>query len=178
MAFHHIPKETDDFNARKQKKFLRELLDNGGFVERAIRECKTSRRWLNTQLDTDETFAELFTAIKDQNNEKIEQEIYRRAVLGNPKPVIHLGKVSGHWVDKEGNICNPDNPEAILVPLTVREYSDNLLMFLAKANMPEKYRDQPQGKNATISDEELNERITRWFRKRKDEQPQPEMAAN
>lgn len=137
-----------DPNARKQKKFLKTLLENGGFVEAAIREVHTSRRWLNDQLDSDEGFAELFAAIRDQNNEKIEQEIYRRAVVGNDKPLAHKGELTGD---------------------VVREYSDNLLMFLAKANMPEKYRDLPQGKSATISDEELNDRIATYMRKRRDD---------
>lgn len=139
----------EDIEARKQKRFLKVLLQNGGFVEAAIREVHTSRRWLNTALDNDPSFNELYTAIRDQNNEKIEQEVYRRAVIGNDKPLVHQGKLTGD---------------------TVKEYSDNLLMFYAKANMPEKYRDLPQ-KGKEISDEELNDRIGKYMRKRKDDTP-------
>lgn len=131
-------------NARKQKRFLKILLENGGFVERAIRECATSRRWLNDQLDGDEGFAELFTAIKDQNNEKIEAEIYRRAITGNKKPKFDKGVPTGYHE---------------------LEYSDNLLMFYAKANMPEKYRDLPQ-KGQQLTDEELDARISTYMKKR------------
>lgn len=151
MARNYIPTTPEhELNARKQSKFLRVLLENGGFVQAAIRECHTSRRWLNDQLDNDEGFAELFAAIRDQNHEKIEQEIYRRAVTGNEKLKFDKGVPTGfHEL----------------------EYSDNLLMFLAKANMPEKYRDLPQGKGATITDEELNTRISNYMKQRKDEAP-------
>lgn len=149
----YTPKGSlDDIEARKQKRFLKVLLENGGFVEAAIREIHTSRRWLNQQLDSDEGFAELFTTIKDQNNEKIEAEIYRRAVTGNEKPLTHLGKLTGE---------------------SVKEYSDLLLVFLAKANMPEKYRDLPQ-KGQQLTDEELDARISTYMKKRgKDAPAQP-----
>lgn len=149
MPRNYIPPDPNLFNANKQKKFLKVLLENGGFVEAAIREVHTSRRWLNTQLDEDEGFAELFAAIKSQNNEKIEQEIYRRAVVGNDKPLAHKGELTGHYV---------------------REYSDLLLVFLAKANMPEKYRDLPQ-KGQQLTDEELDARISAWQKKRGKDAP-------
>jgi hypothetical protein len=153
MARNYTPKDPreggltpEQVNARKQSQFARVLLENGGFVERAIRECHTSRRWLNEQLDNDHEFAALYQAIRDQNNERIEEEIYRRAILGNEKELVHQGYKTGE---------------------TVREYSDNLLMFYAKANMPGKYRDLPQ-KGGDLTEAELDERITAWMRKRKE----------
>lgn len=145
MPRNYTPKSpAAEIEGRRRSRFLRTLLENGGFVERAIRECHTSRRWLNEQLE-DESFAELFQAIKDQNNEKIEEEIYRRAVVGHDRPKFNKGVPTGHFE---------------------REYSDNLLMFLAKANMPHKYRDLPQ-KGADLSDDELNARIKSLMDKRK-----------
>lgn len=140
----------DDIEARKQKRFLKVLLENGGFVEAAIREVHTSRRWLNQTLDSDEEFAALYQTIRDQNNERIEQEIYRRAVTGVDEPLSYKGQLTGD---------------------TKKQWSDNLLIFFAKANMPEKYRDLPQ-KGAAISDEELDARITTYMKKRKDAEPQ------
>lgn len=131
-------------NARKQKRFIKVLLENGGFVERAIRECSTSRRWLNDQLDTDEDFTALYQAVRDQNNERIEEEIYRRAVAGNDVPQFNKGVPTGH---------------------VKREWSDILLMFYAKANMPEKYRDLPQ-KGQQLTDEELDARLLAYMKKR------------
>ena len=49
----------------------------------------------------------------------MELEARRRAVKGTDKPVFQRGEQVG----------------------TIREYSDTLLMFLLKANKPEKFRD-------------------------------------
>ena len=43
-------------------------------------------------------------------------------------------------------------------PLTVRKYSDNLLIFLAKAVMPEKYRDNVH-LESKVSVEDLESRL-------------------
>lgn len=158
MARNYIPTSPEhEFNARKQSKFLRLLLENGGFVQAAIRECHTSRRWLNDQLDNDEGFAELFAAIKDQNNERLEQEIYRRGFQGVDKPLSFRGELTG---------------------ASIKEYSDNLAMFYAKANMPEKYRDLPQ-KGKDISDADLDARISAYIKKqRAEETPLTTQAVN
>lgn len=158
MPRNYVPiSDPADYNAKKQKRFLKVLLENGGFVEAAIREVHTSRRWLNDQLDTDEEFAALYATIRDQNNEKIEAEVYRRGVSGVDEPLVNKGIPTGHYI---------------------KRYSDNLLMFYAKANMPEKYRDLPQ-KGKEISDEELDARISTYMKKRgKTEAPQPTELVN
>lgn len=142
----------EQVNGRKQSQFCRVLLENGGFVERAIRECHTSRRWLNDQLETDDAFAALYQAIRDQNNERIEEEIYRRAVIGVDKELSFQGKLTGH---------------------KTKEWSDNLLMFYAKANMPHKYRDLPQGKG-NVSDEEMEAKIREYMTRRSQSTPRNE----
>lgn len=149
MPRNYIPPNLDTYNANKQKRFLKVLLENGGFVEAAIREVHTSRRWLNDQLDNDEGFAELFAAIRGQNNEKIEAEVYRRGITGVDEPLVNKGVPTGHYI---------------------KRYSDNLLMFYAKANMPEKYRDLPQ-KGQQLTDEELDARIAAWQKKRGKDAP-------
>lgn len=55
----------------------------------------------------------------DDAGDVVEQEIFRRGVTGYDKPVFHKG----------------------VRVATVREYSDTLLIFLAKGLRPEKYRD-------------------------------------
>ncbi len=62
-------------------------------------------------------------------------EARRRAVEGVLKPVYYKGKLVGF----------------------IREYSDTLLMFLMKAAMPEKYRDNVRAKSTTPND--LAERV-------------------
>jgi hypothetical protein len=65
----------------------------------------------------------------------------RRAVEGIDRPVIHRGQLATAWVDGDGNYVPEGSPRAVrIVPLTIREYSDTLLIFLLKAARPERYR--------------------------------------
>lgn len=152
-----------ELDARKQTHFLRVLAENGGFKEKAIKQCRTSRRWFNEQLATDEEFALAVQTIIDITNEDLVSEVRRRA-MGYEEPIVYQGKIQGHYVDKKGNIVGANHPEATLVPATVTKVSDVLLMFLTKGRMPE-YRDGPGKKTSDISDEELNDAIRRWMSK-------------
>lgn len=78
----------------------------------------TVERWRK-----DEAFQEMFRVATDQANDIIRHAIYRRAVVGvkKMKPVIYKGEI----VDE----------------VEVTEYSDLLLIFLAKSRMPE-FRDK------------------------------------
>lgn len=71
-------------------------------------------------MEDDEEYPAWFEKAEQLASEKIEAEIKRRAIDGILKPVFYQGKIVGH----------------------VKEYSDNLLMFYAKAAMPEKYMDR------------------------------------
>lgn len=145
------PASPEVIAERKKAKFLRELYANGGFIERTIRDCKTSRRWFNETCNEDEEFAQTVDVVLNATNELIEQEVYRRAVTGNEKPLTHQGRLTGE---------------------TVTEYSDNLLMFLAKARMPHKYRDLPQ-KGLDVSREEMTAVIKEYMDKRMGRMAQP-----
>ncbi len=70
-------------------------------------------------------FRERYIAAREEVNDKIEKEIYRRAVLGWDEPVYQGGKQVG----------------------AIHKYDSTLLIFLAKANMPDKYRDKFEGVN-------------------------------
>jgi hypothetical protein len=76
----------------------------------------------------DEAFALRYRQAEAEANDRIRAAIYRRAITGIEKPVHHNGRLV---VDADGN------------PVTVREYSDVLLMFYAKSRMPE-FRDRQQ----------------------------------
>jgi hypothetical protein len=152
----------EEVNGRKKTRFIRVLLENGGFKEQAIKECHVSRRWFNTQLEEDEEFALAVQNIIDITNEQLVVEARRRA-LGYKEPIVYQGKIQGHYVNKEGEVVGPEHPEAVLVPAAVTKFSDNLLMFLIKGRMPE-YRDGPGGKKAVdIPDDELNDAIRKYL---------------
>lgn len=142
----HRPVTTDSVIAieRKKKQFITALLENGGFIEQAVRTAKTSRRFVNDQYNTDPGFALLWETVMELANETLEQEIWRRAVVGVDKPLHNKGMLTGD---------------------AVKEWSDNLLMFLAKARMPAKYRDAP-AKGGELSEEEINARLAQYLEKR------------
>ena len=72
----------------------------------------------------------------------LELEARRRAHDGTDKPVIYKGELMGVWIDPTtGAIVNRDTANAQQIPLTVKEYSDTLLIFLLKAHRPDKFRD-------------------------------------
>lgn len=142
----HRPVTTDSVIAieRKKKQFIAALLENGGFIEQAVRSAKTSRRFINDQYNTDPEFALLWDTVMELANETIEGEIWRRAVVGVDKPLANKGELTGH---------------------SIKEYSDNLLMFLAKARMPQKYRDAP-ARGGELTEEEINARLIQYLEKR------------
>lgn len=73
--------------------------------------------WRNDQ--TDPVFQHALKLAQSAKCDRLEAEIHRRAVTGIDVPVYQQGRLVGHR----------------------REYSDLLLIFSAKAEMPGKYRD-------------------------------------
>lgn len=68
----------------------------------------------------DKAYKKAFTDSDEQATERMEQEAWRRAVVGTDKPIYWKGvKVD-----------------------TLKEYSDVLLIFLLKARRPDKYRER------------------------------------
>ena len=155
---------AEEVNSRKKSHFLRVLLENGGFKDRAIKQCRTSRRWFNEQLEADEEFALAIQTIVDYTNEELVVEARRRAFGYEVRePLSNKGELTG----------------AVKV---TKQVSDNLLMFLIKGRMPE-YRDGPGArKGMDVSDEEMNEAIRRYVAKKggklKDVEELPSEAVN
>ena len=91
--------------------------------------------------DSDAEFAAAMAAALDDACDDLELEGRRRARHGVDEPVVYQGELMGVWHDAAGNVVNKDTPGAIQTPLTIKKYSDVLLIFLLKAHRPEKYRD-------------------------------------
>lgn len=108
----------DGADVAREKVRVVEALREGATLtlaaERAGISDETVRRWRQA----DEQFAVQVASAIDAGTDRMIDEARRRAVAGNEKPVYQGGAKVG----------------------TVREYSDNLLMFLIKARRPE-YRD-------------------------------------
>ena len=76
----------------------------------------------------DETFSMRYQQAEAEANDVIRAAIFRRAIVGVDKPLHYQGRLVK---DENGKLA------------TVKEYSDTLLIFLAKARMPE-FRDKQQ----------------------------------
>lgn len=108
--------------AKMKEAFLTVYLDNP-IIKEACKHIHLERRTFYHWLKNDEQFAKEFNVRKNIIITFLEDEAYRRAVIGTEKPVYQGGVEVGR----------------------ITEYSDTLLALLLKANAPEKYKDKPAG---------------------------------
>lgn len=99
----------------------------------------TVHYWNEHDLDD---FSKRYNIADKEADDAIEQEIHRRGIEGVDEPVIYKGEMQGVWIDDAGRPAAAHVPGAHLTPLTVKRYSDVLLIVRAKARMPSKYRDR------------------------------------
>ncbi len=110
-----------------QEKFLKSFAANGN-VRVACMAAGVDRSAVHYWSEHDDQFNMRYNLAKEDVNDTIRAEIFKRAVIGEERYVTSMGKVV-YYENK---------------PLTIREKSDTLLMFHAKSRMPE-YRDkQPE----------------------------------
>ncbi len=107
-----------------QEKFLKSFASNGN-VRAACLSAGIDRSTVHRWNEHDEQFSMQYNLAKEDVNDTIRGEIFRRAMIGDEKYVVSGGMV----VEYQGK------------PLTFRAKSDTLLIFHAKARMPE-YRDK------------------------------------
>lgn len=112
------PTAIDRVKNVKQRAFLKYYIANGGIISRAAKDARVDRRYHYKWLAEDEKYQAAFEEARNESMDILVDELHRRAVDGVEKPVFYQGKQVGF----------------------VREYSDNLLMFLMKRRDPE-YRD-------------------------------------
>ena len=113
-------KLTDADRAIAKAAFL-EAYAKTGIVRPAAEIAGVSRQTVYEWQEHDEAFTIGFNQARQAADDAIRAEIHRRAIEGIDKPVYQGGRMVG----------------------TIREYSDTLLIFQAKARMPE-YRDKQQ----------------------------------
>ncbi len=111
-----------------------------GCVSAACRLAEVGRQTVYDHRTADEGFAKAWDEALDESADLLVLEARRRAHDGVDEPVIWQGQLTGVWVGPDGTVVTETTPNARRVPLTVRKYSDALLMFLIKARRPE-YRD-------------------------------------
>lgn len=104
--------------AQRKRAFLADF-ERHGILSTAARAAGVSRRCVYLWQEKDEQFVLAFRQAEIEATERLEQELFRRAVEGVEKPVYQNGKLVGH----------------------LREFSDTLLIFSLKARAPQKYRE-------------------------------------
>ena len=115
---------ADDRTGRTPKKrnwkgaFL-EALANSGNVRLSCRAARIGRQTAYDARYKSKVFAERWDRAIEEATDGLEAEAWRRAAKGTQRPVFYKGEQCG----------------------AIQEYSDTLLIFLLKANRPEKYRD-------------------------------------
>ena len=109
---------TPEARTDAKQRFL-EAYAETGIMRSACEAIGVSRQAVWGWQEHDEEFSAAFNQARALADDALRKEIHRRGVEGVEKPIFY----KGHQV------------------ATVREYSDTLLIFQAKARMPE-YRDQ------------------------------------
>ena len=85
-------------------------------------------------------YAEAFARKTIEAAERLEEEARRRAVAGVDRPLTYQGQITMVRDQNGKPILDPNTGKQ--QPVTVKDYSDTLLIFLMKGAMPQKYRDK------------------------------------
>ena len=112
-----------------------------GVVRAACDAAGVAKSVVYLRKHSDKKFAEQWEEAYGDAADLLELEVKRRAHDGVDEPVIHKGELMGIWVDDDGHVVTENTPNARKIPLTIKKYSDVLLMFRLKAMRPEQYRD-------------------------------------
>jgi hypothetical protein len=110
---------------RARARFL-EVLRERGNVSAAAHAIGMSRTGVYDAKEADEAFSAAWDDAVETACDTLEAEAWRRGVEGVERPLTGFGK-----------LVKDDNGKVV----TVRDYSDNLLLAQLKAHRPEKYRE-------------------------------------
>lgn len=119
-----------------QIKFLAAYAQTGANIAAACRVAGIARSCHYNWLKDDPSYPERFETAHAEACDAVEEEIKRRGQDGYDEPVVYRGAISR---DEHGQ------------PVLVRKYSDTLLMFRARALLPEKYRERPSSEGEDLS---------------------------
>jgi hypothetical protein len=125
------PTKKQQLKARNQAAFLAAYVQVGTLLG-ACRKTDLSRT-VHYQWLADPDYEARFVTAHEEAVETAEMEMRRRAIEGVEKPVYYRGEVVGH----------------------ITEYSDALLMFMLKAEAPDKYREKIQLLTPEVMAEQL-----------------------
>ena len=113
------PRKSRKYSPKMLNLFIEQLSKYGIVTVAAEKAGNLDRRLLYEKKEEDPEFAKRWDNAIEKSIDLLEDEARRRAYDGYDKPVFQKGVKVG----------------------VIREYSDTLLIFLMKANRPEKYRE-------------------------------------
>jgi hypothetical protein len=134
------PKKAITQNRDWREPFLLALASSGN-ISHACSEAGIDRKTAYNRKRDDAGFRARWSDAINEAADLLELEARRRAHDGVNEPVVFQGEVAGQWVDEGGETCQKGTPGARFVPLTIKRYSDTLLIFLMKGTRPKKWRE-------------------------------------
>lgn len=106
-------------------------------------------RWRKNNEEFSVRYEDAIERYRESYRERIESEIDKRSLLGTEEPVIYKGQAQYRINPDTGEYFRDEEGKPI--PLTVRKKSDQLLMFKAKAEFPEKYGQDGKSSGTTVN---------------------------
>jgi len=117
--------------------FIKALRATGNITVSALK-AGTNRKYVYEYADAWPRFKQMIADAKAQHADLVFYEIDRRGRQGIDSPVVYQGQIMREWVDASGMPIPADQdphaiPGAKLVPVTIKEYSDSLLLAEARS---------------------------------------------
>lgn len=117
------------FDTEMREQYLAMIRE--GFTNKdAAAACGCGTKYFQRRREQDPTFEADYQAARADGDDVIRAEVHRRGVDGVKRAIYHDGKIVGHK----------------------QEYSDQLLMFLAKSRMPNEFGDRIQAEHTVKFD--------------------------
>lgn len=141
-------RKSDNERAIAQEAFLAAFVETG-IITIAAEEAGIDRKTVYDWQEHDEAFGFRFNEARERSNDYLRAEIHRRAVEGVEEPLVSNGHLVYEYepvLTEDGKPVLDEKGKPVMqrgAQLKLRKYSDTLLIFHAKARMPE-YRERQQ----------------------------------
>ncbi|ANS04709.1 hypothetical protein [uncultured Mediterranean phage] len=133
-------KKAPEFEWDRRERFC-QIIALTGNVSEACRQVGIVRSTAYVARKKDKVFADLWDEAEETAADAVEAEMWRRGVEGVDRPVVYQGEIRPKLDAKGEKILGEDG---MPVPLTIKEFSDPLLIQMAKAKRPEKFNERLQ----------------------------------
>lgn len=133
-------KAAPEFDWPRRETFLKLLAETGN-ISKCCKAVDVSSGVAYKHRKNDKEFGVLWDEAEDMAADAIEAEMWRRGVDGVDRPLVFQGEITPKK-DADGKVMVDD--KNMPIPQTIKEYSDVLLIQMAKAKRPEKFNERLQ----------------------------------